>query len=250
MLRLLALTMIMTLLAACSDDSPKGTPPAGEPAVEGAAAPTEPAPMTTQEAPPASASAPRFFADVAIDRTQPNWKQQLTAPAPLALDGGSNYYWELDTNKGPMRFRLLHGTAPMHVTSTIYLTELGFYDDVVFHRVIPGFMAQGGDPTGTGRGGPGYMYSGEFGGAERHDRPGLLSMANAGPGTDGSQFFITFVPTPWLDGKHTIFGEIETGMDTVKALEAAGSRGGKTTEPLMINKATISVEPVPTSGSG
>ena len=123
-----------------------------------------------------------------------------------------------------------------------FLTDVGFYDDVVFHRIIPGFMAQGGDPTGTGRGGPGYRYAGEFDGTTSHDKPGLLSMANAGPGTDGSQFFITFVPTQYLDGKHTIFGEIVSGEETLAMLEAAGSRSGQTSEQVKIEKATIRVE--------
>jgi cyclophilin family peptidyl-prolyl cis-trans isomerase len=131
----------------------------------------------------------------------------------------------------------------MHVSSTIYLTKLGFYDDVVFHRVIPGFMAQGGDPTGTGSGGPGYTYGGEFDPSVKHDKGGLLSMANAGPGTDGSQFFLTFVPTSWLDGKHTIFGEVVDGKGTLSELEKRGSSGaGRTTEKLFIERATIVVE--------
>jgi cyclophilin family peptidyl-prolyl cis-trans isomerase len=103
-------------------------------------------------------------------------------------------------------------------------------------------MAQGGDPTGTGMGGPGYKYAGEFSPSVKHDKGGLLSMANAGPGTDGSQFFLTFVATPWLDGKHSIFGEVVDGKDVLKALEAAGSQGGKTREPLLIQKAVIEVE--------
>ena len=102
-------------------------------------------------------------------------------------------------------------------------------------------MAQGGCPLGTGTGGPGYQYAGEFDANVKHTRPGLLSMANAGPGTDGSQFFLTFVPTPWLDGKHTIFGEVVEGMPVVEALEARGSQSGQTTEPLSITKATIRV---------
>ena len=106
----------------------------------------------------------------------------------------------------------------------MFLTEKGFYDGTIFHRVIPDFMAQGGDPLGTGTGGPGYQYAGEINPNVKHDRPYLLSMANAGrPNTDGSQFFITFKPTPWLDGKHTIFGEVVEGQDTVKKLEAAGT---------------------------
>jgi len=116
----------------------------------------------------------------------------------------------------------------MHVTSFAYLIKVGFFDGLTFHRVITGFMAQGGCPLGSGSGGPGYQFDGEYSPAVKHNRGGLLSMANAGPGTDGSQFFLTFVPTPWLDGKHTIFGEVVEGMDVVKALEAVGSQSGRT----------------------
>ena len=174
-----------------------------------------------------------------VDKSDPNWKQQLSQPGMMDFKPGEKYYWDMETNMGKMSFLLYHDRTPMHVSSTIYLTELGFYDGVVFHRVIPGFMAQGGDPTGTGRGGPGYKYDGEFPAGLSHDRPGMLSMANAGPGTDGSQFFITFVPTQYLDGNHTIFGEIVDGMDTLKALEQRGSGSGQTTEKLEIVKAAI-----------
>ena len=177
-----------------------------------------------------------------VDRSDPRWKQNLKPPSLMSFEEGKNYFWDMQTNKGDMSFRLFHESAPMHTTSTIYLTTIGFYDDVIFHRVIPGFMAQGGDPTGTGRGGPGYLYDGEFDGTTSHDRPGLLSMANAGPNTDGSQFFITFVPTDFLDGKHTIFGELISGKDTLRALEEQGSRSGKIKQRLVINKATIRVE--------
>ena len=104
-------------------------------------------------------------------------------------------------------------------------------------------MAHGGDPLGQGTGGPGYQYDGEFSKSARHDRPGLLSMANAGPGTDGSQFFLTFVPTPHLDDNHTIFGEVTSGMDTVKALESRGSRSGQTSEPLAMVKTLVRAVP-------
>jgi cyclophilin family peptidyl-prolyl cis-trans isomerase len=127
----------------------------------------------------------------------------------------------------------------MHVSSTVYLTRLGFYDGLAFHRVIPGFMAQGGCPEGKGTGGPGYTFDGEFSARVKHDRPGLLSMANAGPGTDGSQFFLTFVPTPWLDGKHTIFGEVVEGQEVLGRMESLGSASGRPSETLRITKATV-----------
>jgi peptidyl-prolyl cis-trans isomerase B (cyclophilin B) len=119
---------------------------------------------------------------------------------------------------------------------------MGFYDGLSFHRVMPGFMAQGGCPVGNGTGNPGYGFNGEFSPSVKHTRPGMLSTANAGPGTDGSQFFITFVPTGFLDGKHTIYGEVASGMDALKALEAKGSPGGATSEKLMMTKVTIEVK--------
>jgi cyclophilin family peptidyl-prolyl cis-trans isomerase len=167
------------------------------------------------------------------------WKLKLTKPELMKFDATKDYFWVLETNKGNIRIKLMPDVAPMHVTSTIFLTNKGFYDGTIFHRVIPGFMAQGGDPTGTGMSGPGYKYDGEINPNVKHDRPYLLSMANAGPGTDGSQFFITFKATPWLDGKHTIFGEVVEGQDTVKKLEAAGTPQGKPTEDLKIVKAKI-----------
>ena len=166
----------------------------------------------------------------------------IDQPPKVAFDDDATYYWMLDTNVGNMKVKLMPDVAPMHVSSTLYLTQLGFYDDIVFHRVIPGFMAQSGDPTGTGTSGPGYQYAGEFDKDVKHDKGGLLSMANRGPGTDSSQFFLTFVPTPHLNGKHTIFGEVVEGRGTLKALEKRGSRRGKTSERLLIEKATILVE--------
>jgi len=159
----------------------------------------------------------------------------------MTFDPKHKYFARMVTNKGTVLVKFLPEVAPMHVTSFVYLTKLGFYDGLAFHRVIQGFMAQGGCPLGNGRGNPGYAFDGEFSPSVKHDKPGLLSMANAGPGTDGSQFFLTFLPTPWLDGKHTIFGEVVEGMDVLKALEAAGSQSGATSEPLKMEKVTIEV---------
>jgi cyclophilin family peptidyl-prolyl cis-trans isomerase len=183
-----------------------------------------------------------FIAEKAVDATASGWRTHLVKPPSVTFDADATYFWELETNLGAITVQLLPEVAPMHVASTIYLTRLGFYDGLAFHRVITAFMAQGGCPLGTGTGGPGYQYAGEFDASVKHDRPGLLSMANAGPGTDGSQFFLTFVPTPWLDGKHTIFGRVVEGMPVVEALEARGSESGRTSEPLTITKATIRVE--------
>ena len=127
-------------------------------------------------------------------------------------------YLNLSLDTGDVKIELRPDLAPGHVERIKELASEGFYDGVKFHRVIPGFMAQGGDPTGTGRGGPGYQFSDELSPARRHDAAGVLSMANAGPNTNGSQFFITFGPTPHLDGKHAVFGRVTSGMDVVNAL--------------------------------
>ena len=183
-----------------------------------------------------------FISEQNIDTSADRWKTSLPRPPKADFAAGETWYWDLDTNKGRITVKLLPDVAPMHVSSTVYLTKLGFYDNLKFHRVISRFMAQGGCPLGSGTGGPGYQYGGEFSPDVRHTKGGLLSMANAGPNTDGSQFFLTFVATSWLDDKHSIFGEVVAGMDVVGELEARGSESGKTSEDLRIDKASIRVE--------
>ena len=119
----------------------------------------------------------------------------------------------IKTNKGDIHLRLFDDLTPVTVANFVNLAKRGFYTGIKFHRVIPEFMIQGGCPLGTGTGGPGYKFEDEFAPALKHDKPGILSMANAGPNTNGSQFFITHVPTPWLDGKHSVFGEVEGPED-------------------------------------
>lgn len=119
----------------------------------------------------------------------------------------------MDTNKGTIRLKLFADQTPVTVGNFVNLVRRGYYNNLKFHRVIPDFMIQGGCPAGDGRGGPGYKFQDEFVKELRHGKPGILSMANAGPRTNGSQFFITHVPTPWLDGKHTVFGEVASGAD-------------------------------------
>ncbi len=192
---------------------------------------------------PAMESVNSFIETQKIDKTKADWKTTLEKPELATFNPEAKYFWNIETTEGKLVVELFPKTAPMHATSTIYLTNLGFYDDLIFHRVINQFMAQGGDPLGNGRGNPGYKYAGEFEGTLTHDKPGLLSMANAGPNTDGSQFFLTFVPTPWLDGKHTIFGQVVDGLETtLPAIEALGSRSGRTKKEVKIIKATIRVE--------
>jgi peptidyl-prolyl cis-trans isomerase B (cyclophilin B) len=127
------------------------------------------------------------------------------------------------TDKGDIEGVLYPGKAPVTVANFLNLAKRGYYNGLKFHRVIPDFMIQGGDPTGTGSGGPGYRFEDECTPELKHDKPGIFSMANAGPGTNGSQFFVTHVPTPWLDGKHTVFGSVTKGQDIVNAV-AAGDK--------------------------
>lgn len=122
------------------------------------------------------------------------------------------------TNKGVFVAEMFEDKAPLTTKNFIELVEKGFYDGIIFHRVIDSFMIQGGDPTGTGMGGPGYKIKDEFGEGLKHDDEGILSMANAGPNTGGSQFFITLAPTPWLNGHHAIFGKVVEGMDVVRLI--------------------------------
>jgi len=126
----------------------------------------------------------------------------------------------IKTKRGDIHLDLFAGDAPLTVANFVNLARARYYDGLRFHRVIDDFMIQGGDPSGTGSGGPGYKFKDECTPARKHDAPGVLSMANAGPGTNGSQFFITHVPTPWLDGKHTVFGQVTAGQKVVNAIAA------------------------------
>ncbi len=182
------------------------------------------------------------IAKAKLDKSKASWRTTLAKPALLTFDPERTYYARMVTSKGTVLIKFLPKVAPMHVTNFAYLIKLGYFDGLTFHRVITAFMAQGGCPLGTGSGGPGYQFDGEYSPTVKHNKGGLLSMANAGPGTDGSQFFLTFVPTPWLDGKHTIFGEVVEGMDVLKTLESAGSQSGKTSERLTMDKVTFEVK--------
>jgi len=144
--------------------------------------------------------------------------KQYDAPPPMVIDLAKRYVATISTDQGDIVMELFADKAPMTVNNFVFLAREGYYDGVTFHRVIKGFMAQGGDPSGSGSGGPGYRFGDEFHPALKHDQPGILSMANAGPGTNGSQFFITYRDTPHLDGKHTVFGRVVEGMDVVEAI--------------------------------
>jgi cyclophilin family peptidyl-prolyl cis-trans isomerase len=140
------------------------------------------------------------------------------APPSGALDTSKQYSARFKTERGDFSVELHADRAPLTVENFVNLARAGFYDGTTFHRVINGFMAQGGDPTGTGTGGPGYQFRDEFHPSLRHDGPGVLSMANAGAGTNGSQFFITYAATPHLDDRHSVFGRVTEGMDVVRSI--------------------------------
>lgn len=144
--------------------------------------------------------------------------QKYKQAPEMIIDVSKSYQATIKTEKGDMVFDLFAAQAPRTVNNFVFLAREGFYDGVIFHRVIDEFMAQTGDPTGTGRGGPGYQFADEFHPDLRHDEPGVLSMANAGPNTNGSQFFITHVATPWLDGKHAVFGKLREGKDVLMSI--------------------------------
>ena len=184
-----------------------------------------------------------FIVQQNIDKTNNSWKTTLSQPKLLQFSKDKTYLWLLKTSQGDLTIELFHKVAPMHVSSTIYLTRLGFYNDLIFHRVIPGFMAQGGDPIGNGTGNPGYKYQGEFDNNTGHTRAGVLSMANAGPNTDGSQFFITFKATPFLNNRHTVFGQVIKGLaETLNKIEQLGQQSGRTTDVIKIISAEIKIE--------
>ena len=150
----------------------------------------------------------------------------------------------IETNHGTIKAEMFVDKAPKTAGNFIELAKKGFYDGVIFHRVIDGFMIQGGDPTGTGRGGPGYTIKDEFAPGLSHTQGGLFSMANAGPNTGGSQFFITLAATPWLDGKHAIFGKVVVGMDVVKKIgKLPTARGDRPTEDVVMKNVTVEALP-------
>jgi cyclophilin family peptidyl-prolyl cis-trans isomerase len=150
-------------------------------------------------------------------------------PPEMVIDLKKKYIATIKTEVGDFVVELFADRAPNTVNNFIFLARDKFYDGVTFHRVIPGFMAQGGDPTGMGYGGPGYKFEDEFHPSLRHDGPGILSMANAGPGTNGSQFFITFAATPHLNNHHTVFGKVISGMNVVESIPERDP--GKAREP-------------------
>ena len=157
--------------------------------------------------------------------------KQYSAPPPMSVDTSKAYTATFETSRGSVVCELFPKEAPNTVNNFVFLAREGFYNGTKFHRVIENFMVQGGDPTGTGRGGPGYKFNDELGKGARKHQKGSLSMANAGPNTNGSQFFITHIVTDWLDGKHTVFGQVRTGQDVVDSIQ-----GGDTLKSVTITE--------------
>jgi cyclophilin family peptidyl-prolyl cis-trans isomerase len=157
-------------------------------------------------------------ANPAMPADPPARDGMYTEAPPMTIDPAKQYIATIETEKGNIVAELYADKVPNTVNNFVFLAREGFYDNTTFHRVIAGFMAQAGDPTGTGMGGPGYRFADEFDAALTHEGPGILSMANAGPGTNGSQFFITFAATPHLDGRHSVFGKVIEGVDVLNAI--------------------------------
>jgi cyclophilin family peptidyl-prolyl cis-trans isomerase len=145
--------------------------------------------------------------------------KQWNKPPEMEIDPKKKYTAHMKTDVGTMVIELFADKTPKTVNNFVFLARQGFYDGIIFHRVIANFMAQGGDPTGIGSGGPGYKFADEFHPSLKHDKKGILSMANAGPNTNGSQFFITHVPTPHLDNRHSVFGQVIEGLDVLMAIK-------------------------------
>ncbi len=188
--------------------------------------------------------------EISVPESPAERNNLYSEPPPLLIDPGKIYFATIETERGEIVVELLADKAPNTVNNFIFLAREGFYDDTTFHRVIEDFMAQAGDPTGTGMGGPGYAFPDEFHPDLRHDAPGVLSMANAGPNTNGSQFFITFQETPWLDGKHTIFGRVVDGWDVLENLEPrdpqSATEPGDLIKAISIEESDVSRLPTPT----
>ncbi len=164
-------------------------------------------------------------------------KQWNTSPA-MQIDPKKKYKARMETDKGTMVIELFADKTPKTVNNFVFLAREGYYEGVKFHRVISNFMVQGGDPTGTGSGGPGYKFEDEFHPSLRHDKQGILSMANAGPRTNGSQFFITHVATPHLDNKHSVFGQVVEGLDVLMSIPSRDP-GNVNAPAVKINRVTI-----------
>ena len=164
--------------------------------------------------------------------------KQWNTPPAMQIDPKKKYTARMETDKGTMVIELFADKTPKTVNNFVFLAREGFYEGVIFHRVIPNFMAQGGDPTGSGSGGPGYKFEDEFHQSLKHDKQGILSMANAGANTNGSQFFITHIPTPHLNNRHSVFGQVVEGLDVLMSIPPRDP-GNVNAPAVKINRVTI-----------
>lgn len=237
---IVALVIALWVVAACSMPGAPAQESAGEVTAEAGVTET-----VASEAAAPEAAAPEAAEEVAA-------RDGMYSAAPeMTIDPAKYYYATLKTDQGDIKVQLFADRAPTTVNNFVFLAREGFYDNTTFHRVLEDFMAQAGDPTGTGMGGPGYEFADEFWPGATFDRRGLLAMANAGPGTNGSQFFITFAPTPWLDGNHTIFGEVIEGDDVLSKLtlrdpSANPTEPGNVIQTITIEESDTSLLPTPT----
>ncbi len=226
------LTLLALLLVACSDsEEPTPTPIVAVPTI---AATQTVAPTPTQS-----------YDEIAAR------DGKYSALPPMTLDAQKYYFATFKTVKGDIKVQLYADKTPITVNNFVFLARDGFYDNTTFHRVLENFMAQGGDPTGRGNGGPGYKFADELGEGLVFDRPGLLAMANGGPNTNGSQFFFTFAPTPHLNGRHTIFGEVVEGIEVLDTLKRRDPQEGSNfpgdaLTTVVIEESTTSTLPTPT----
>jgi cyclophilin family peptidyl-prolyl cis-trans isomerase len=238
------LLAIVLLVAACGAPATESAAPTMAPATDTPVGAPPPAtdtptpadtPVPVEAAPPASSGEdvppPDDVSAGAASELAPEARADMYDEAPtMQIDPAKYYYATFKTQRGDIRVQLFADRAPNTVNNFVFLAREGFYNDTQFHRVLDGFMAQGGDPTGTGAGGPGYRFADEFDPSLGFDRPGLLAMANSGPATNGSQFFITFAPTEWLNQRHTIFGEVISGQDVLDKLTRRDPNTGPTYE--------------------
>ncbi|MEZ4859674.1 MAG: peptidylprolyl isomerase [Caldilineaceae bacterium] len=255
--RFLIIALLLCLLmaaAACAavEVAPEATATNAEPPTEAAApADTPAAAATPVPAEEATVPRPETVAEGPASELQPEARNGMYTTAPeMIIDPSKFYYATFKSERGDIKAQLFADRAPLTVNNFVFLARQGFYNDTTFHRVLDGFMAQAGDPTGTGAGGPGYQFEDEIVSNLTFDHAGLLAMANAGPGTNGSQFFITFAATEWLNGNHTIFGEVIEGEDVLAKLTRRDPSGpttgpGDTLYTVLIEESDESVLPPP-----
>ncbi len=252
---LVAVSLAMSFAVSAHGQGTPIPPVPGTPAV-GGTPPNSGGPAVNPPLPP-SQTTPVFAApESSQPPTQIHEKSEIKKEVmkPVSKKGFKRMFAILETSMGKIKIKLHHDKVPKTVDNFVGLAEgtkewtegknkkkTHYYDGIVFHRIIPKFMIQTGDPLGNGTGGPGYMFNDEFHPDLKHDKPGIVSMANAGKNTNGSQFFITTVPTPWLDNKHSVFGEVVDGMDVVQAIEKVprDTSNDKPLKPVTIKKVTI-----------